>query len=63
MEFYCKECNYKTNDKSNFLKHSRTDKHKKNVKTQNTCVKVVAPSTSIELISTKLMCEWCNRYY
>lgn len=52
MEFYCKECNYKTNDKSNFLKHSRTVKHKKNVKTQNTCVEVVAPSTFTDLINT-----------
>ena len=28
-KFICKNCNYKTNDKTKFNKHKQTNKHKK----------------------------------
>lgn len=53
-EYKCKACNYKTSDKSNFIKHTQTDKHQRAINDKED----VTPKRQAKKYT--LYCQYCN---
>jgi len=52
-EFRCDLCNYKTKDKSNYKRHKKSEKHKKNVNILSDCSEIGANCSKIGAIAQK----------
>jgi len=62
MEYRCTVCNYETHDKSNFSKHSKSQKHIKKVN-ESTKFAHVIPNMSIYNTANQSKCQYCDKLF
>lgn len=64
MVYKCIDCKYETVDRSNYLKHIRTDKHRRNVEKNVEKSTFLKDNKAVESEKKpQFLCEWCRRYY